>query len=155
MSAGTPGDGDTQASSDLDLAAKLNKLFDIVRKPNEPPMSNQAAVEKIQEKTGVAISATYMWQLRNGSRTNPTVQHVRAIAKFFGVSTAYLVDNDSDEKIEAQLGLLVNLRDSGVRDLAARASGLTPDALRGVAAMVDAARRIERLPPIAQIPGEI
>ncbi len=83
-----------------------------------------------------------------------TVQHVRAIAKF-SVPTAYLVDNESDDKIEAQLGLLVNLRDSGVRDLAARASGLTPDALRGVAAMIDAARKMEHLPPIAQISGEV
>lgn len=153
MSGGAPGNGDAQTSPDF--AAKLQKLFDIVRKPNEPPMSNQTAVEKIKEKTGVAISATYMWQLRNGSRTNPTVQHVRAIAKFFGVPTSYLVDNDSDDRIEAQLGLLVNLRDSGVRDLAARASGLTPDALRGMVAMLDAARKVEHLPPIAQISGEV
>ncbi|GAB7146071.1 helix-turn-helix domain-containing protein [Mycobacterium riyadhense] len=153
MSGGAPGNGDAQASSDL--AVKLRRLFDIVRRPNEPPMSNQAAVEKIKDKTGVAISATYLWQLRNGSRTNPTVQHVRALAKFFGVPTAYLVDNESDHKIEAQLGLLVNLRDSGVRDLAARASGLTPEALRGVAAMIDAARKMEHLPPIAQISGEV
>ncbi|MGV7761833.1 XRE family transcriptional regulator, partial [Mycobacterium kansasii] len=56
-----------------DLAAKLNKLFEVMRKPEDPPLSNPAAAQAITEKTGVPISAAYLWQLRNGLKTNPTV----------------------------------------------------------------------------------
>jgi transcriptional regulator with XRE-family HTH domain len=132
-----------------DLAAKLNKLFETMRKPSDPPLSNAAAAEAITRKTGVSISSAYMWQLRNGVKTNPTVQHLRAIADFFGVPASYLIDRDTDPKIDTQLSLLQALRDSGVRDLAMRASGLTPKAITSLAAMIDEARKLQDLPPIA------
>lgn len=71
------------AEKDADLAVKLNRLFEIMRKPNEPPLSNAAAADAITKATGVSISSAYIWQLRNGIKTNPTVQHLRAIADFF------------------------------------------------------------------------
>lgn len=146
-SGGAAADGGAATSSDL--AGKLNKLFEIMRKPSEPPLSNVAAAEAITRKTGVSISQAYMWQLRNGARTNPTVQHLRAIADFFGVPASYLIDRDTNPKIDAQLGLLQALRDSSVRDLAMRASGLSPQAITSLATMVDEARKLQQLPPIA------
>ncbi|AKN17878.1 hypothetical protein MHAE_06774 [Mycobacterium haemophilum DSM 44634] len=119
--------GSSRAS---ELSVKLNKLFEIMRKPAEPPLS-------------------YMWQLRTGVKNNPTVQHLRAIAEFFGVSPSYLIDPDIDPRIDAQLNLLQAWRDSGVRDLAMRASGLTPQSLDSLAAMIDHVRQLEHLPPIA------
>jgi transcriptional regulator with XRE-family HTH domain len=136
-----------------ELSVKLNKLFDIMRKPSQPPLSNAAAAEAIEAKTGVSISSAYLWQLRNGMKTNPTVAHLRAIAQFFGVAPSYLVDPGIDPDIDAQLNLLEAMRDAGVRDLAMRASGLTPQALNSLAAMVDHARQLEQLPPV-QTPGE-
>jgi transcriptional regulator with XRE-family HTH domain len=146
VSGGRSANDDAQNSSDLSV--KLNKLFEIMRNPSESPLSNAAAAEAITERTGVSISAAYMWQLRNGMKTNPTVQHLRAIADFFGVPASYLIDRDSDSKIDAQLGLLQALRDSGVRDLAMRASGLTPEAITSLATMVDEVRKLQDLPPI-------
>lgn len=137
------------ADNGSDLAVKLNKLFEIMRKPSEPQLSNAAAAEAITKKTGVSISSAYIWQLRNGVKTNPTVQHLRAIADFFGVPASYLIDRDNDQKIEAQLTLLQALRDSGVRDLAMRTSGLTPQAISSLAAMVDEVRKLQDLPPMA------
>nr|VTP01783.1 Nucleoid-associated protein EspR [Mycobacterium riyadhense] len=132
-----------------DLSVKLDKLFEIMRKPSEPPMSNAAAAEAITKQTGVSISPAYIWQLRTGVKNNPTVQHLRAIAEFFGVAPSYLIDVGVDPQIDAQLNLLQALRDSGVRDLAMRASGLTPQALNSLAAMVDHIRQLEQLPPVA------
>ena len=54
---------------------------------------------------------------------------VAAIAEFFGISPSYLIDPEVDPKIEAQLELIQVLRDAGIRDLAMRASGLTPEAI--------------------------
>ncbi|MEU0497977.1 helix-turn-helix transcriptional regulator [Mycobacterium sp. NPDC006124] len=124
-----------------------------MRKPSDPPLSNAAAAEAITTKTGVSISAAYLWQLRSGMKTNPTVTHLRAIAQFFGVAPSYLVDPGIDPEIDAQLNLLQAMRDAGVRDLAMRASGLTPQALNSLRAMVDHARQLEQLPPV-NTPGE-
>lgn len=133
--------------SGSELSIKLNKLFDIMRKPSDPPLSNAAAAEAITRKTGVAISAAYLWQLRSGLKTNPTVAHLRAIAQFFGVAPSYLVDPGIDPDVDAQLNLLQAMRDAGVVDLAMRASGLTSQALNSLRAMVDHARHLEQLPP--------
>lgn len=149
---GDPEAEDAEISSDL--ADKLNKLFEIRHKPTESPLSNAAAAAAITRQTGVSISSAYMWQLRNRVKTNPTVQHLRAIADFFGVPASYLIDRDTDPKLEAQLDLLQALRDSGVRDLATRASGLTPQSLDSLAAMVDHVRQLEHLPPIAPRDGQ-
>lgn len=141
--------GSTEDAEKSELSQKLNKLFEIMRNPNAPALSNAAAAEAITQKTGVSISPAYLWQLRSGIKTNPTVQHLRAIATFFGVPASYLIDSGIDPEIDAQLNLLQALRDSGVRDLAMRASGLTPQALTSLAAMVDHARQLEQLPPVA------
>jgi transcriptional regulator with XRE-family HTH domain len=138
--------------NDSELSSKLNRLFDIMRKPSEPPLSNAAAAEAITKQTGVSISPAYIWQLRSGVKTNPTVQHLRAIAEFFGVPASYLIDRDLDPGIDAQLNLLQALRDSGVRDLATRAHGLTPESLKSLAVMIDHVRELEQLPPIASAP---
>jgi transcriptional regulator with XRE-family HTH domain len=145
---GVAGEGPEAGS---ELAAKLNKLFEVMRKPTAPALSNAAAAAAITAQTGVSISPAYLWQLRNGMKTNPTVQHLRAIADFFGVPASYLIDRDNNSKIEAQLELLQALRDSGVRDLAMRASGLTPETISSLAAMIDQARKLEQLPPM--VPG--
>ncbi|PBA08635.1 helix-turn-helix domain-containing protein [Mycobacterium avium] len=131
-----------------ELSIKLNKLFQTMRKPSEPTLSNAAAAEAITRQTGVSISAAYLWQLRQGMKNNPTVAHLRAIAEFFGVTPSYLIDPGIDPKIDEQLNLLAALRDAGIRDLALRANGLTPEAIDGLRAMVDHARQLERLPPV-------
>ncbi|OBK38556.1 XRE family transcriptional regulator [Mycobacterium sp. 1245111.1] len=134
------------------LAERLNRLFEVMRRPTEPQLSNAAAAEAITKQTGVSISAAYLWQLRNGMKDNPTLAHLRAIARFFGLPPSYLIDDDPDPNIEAQLTLLQALRDTGVRDLAMRASGLTPQALDSVAAMIDHVRQLEQLPPVKSTP---
>lgn len=140
---------DRGADDGSDLAVKLNKLFEAMRKAGTPPLSNATAAAAITNKTGVPISPAYLWQLRSGMKTNPTVQHLRAIADFFGVPASYLIDRDTDQKVEAQLALMQALRDSGVRDLAMRTSGLTPQAISSLAAMVDEVRKLQDLPPMA------
>ncbi|OBJ41271.1 XRE family transcriptional regulator, partial [Mycobacterium colombiense] len=131
-----------------ELASRLSKLFEVMRKAGAAPLSNAAAAAAITKKTGVSISPAYLWQLRSGVKRNPTVAHLRAIADFFGVPASYLIDRDPDQKIDAQLTLMQALRDVGVRDLAVRTSGLTPQAITSLAAMVDEVRKLQDLPVI-------
>jgi transcriptional regulator with XRE-family HTH domain len=145
---------DAAASSRSTLADRLNRLFEVMRRPNEPPLSNAAAAEAITKQTGLSISPAYLWQLRNGIKDNPTIAHLRAIAEYFGLPPSYLIDGDPDPNIDAQLTLLQALRDNGVRDLAMRAAGLTPQALNSLSAMIDHVRQLEQLPPVKATPEE-
>lgn len=140
--------GNNPEDNASELSAKLNRLFDVMRKQSESPMSNPAAAAAITQQTGVSISATYLWQLRTGAKTNPTLQHLQAIAEFFGVSAYYLIEPGSHPHIDAQLNLIQALRDSGVRGLAMRAQGLTAESINSLAAMADQIRQLEQLPPV-------
>ncbi|WP_439955947.1 helix-turn-helix domain-containing protein [Nocardia kruczakiae] len=147
----TPRADDTAPRADgepTELAAKINRLLAVMHPPSEPPLSNVAAAEAITKATGTSISAAYLWQLRSGVKSNPTVAHLRAIAKFFGVPPSYLLDNGTDAALDSQLSLLQAMKDAGVRNLALRASGLTPRTLSSIASIVDRARELENLPPV-------
>ena len=146
--------GDEPSDSSSELSVKLNRLFDVMRKPSEPMMSNATAAAAIAEQTGVSISATYLWQLRTGAKTNPTDQHLRAIAEFFGVSAYYLIEPGEHPGIDAQLNWIQALRDNGVRGLAMRAQGLTTQSINSLAAMADQIRQLEQLPPVVDDSGE-
>ncbi|MGD9891552.1 MAG: XRE family transcriptional regulator, partial [Dehalococcoidia bacterium] len=92
------------------------------------------------------ISATYLWQLRKGLRDNPTKKHLEALADFFGVSPAYFFNEEAAARIDAELELLAALRDASVRQIALRASGLSPQSLSTIAEMIERVRQLERLP---------
>jgi transcriptional regulator with XRE-family HTH domain len=74
----------------------------------------------------VSISHTYIWQLRTGRRDNPTIQHLTALATYFGVPVAYFIDDDHTARIDSQLDLLRTIRDAGVTELALRAADVSP-----------------------------
>ncbi|ONI81940.1 hypothetical protein ALI22I_37795 [Saccharothrix sp. ALI-22-I] len=106
------------------LADKLNRLFSTVRKHGDAEHSNSAVAAAITEQ-GVPISHTYIWQLRTGRRDNPSIQHLTALAKFFGVPVAYFLDEEESAKVDRDLELLATLRDAGVTEIALRAADLS------------------------------
>lgn len=124
------------------LAAKLDRLFDIVRRPDRQPYSNEDVARACRESTGESFSSTYLWQLRTGRRDNPTKRHLEALAMFFQVPPAYFFDDQAAE-IAEQLELLGALRDAGVRSIALRAISLSPDALDTVSDLIDIIKRRE------------
>jgi transcriptional regulator with XRE-family HTH domain len=67
------------------IAAKLDRLFRQVRAAGQAEPSYMAVAEAIRARQGVPISHTYIWQLRTGRRDNPTIQHLTALATYFGV----------------------------------------------------------------------
>ena len=140
------------------LAAKLNHLFGKVLDTDGRPFSNQQVADKIAASGGPTVSATYIWQLRKGLRDNPTVNHLAALAEFFGVPQAYFLDDEVAERVDSQLALLTALRDAGVQQVALRAAGVSPDGLRAITAMLEHVRHAEGLrdesgPPSSQ-PGK-
>jgi len=102
------------------LAAKINRLFEQIRKPNGKPYSSAEVAAFCEKYSGESFSRAYMSYLRNGQRTNPTRQHLTALAAFFDVSPAYFFDDEKSEQISAQLDLAVALRRGDVRAVALR-----------------------------------
>jgi transcriptional regulator with XRE-family HTH domain len=80
------------------------------------------------------ISGSYLQYLRTGRRTNPTLNHVQAIAAFFDVPAAYfLPDGDVAERVDAE-----------VQILAARARALSPAGRQQISSMIAFVEQLER-----------
>jgi transcriptional regulator with XRE-family HTH domain len=90
---------------------------------------------------GEAVSATYIWALRTGVKTNPTMRHLQALARFFEVSPAYFFDEAMTDVPEG-LRLLASSRDKTVHRVALNATGLSENSL-GV--VLDVIRRLRDL----------
>jgi len=127
------------------LAQKLDHLFATVR-PAKGEYTHEEVANAVRERGGPTISATYVWQLRKGLRDNPTKHHIEALAGFFGVPPAYFFDDAAAERIDAELDLLAAMRDSSVRQMALRASGLSEESLDTIAEMIERVRKLEGLP---------
>jgi transcriptional regulator with XRE-family HTH domain len=91
------------------------------------------------------MSAPYLSQLRSGNRTNPSSTTMTALANFFRIKPEYFTDDEYYAKLDRELGWLANMRDEGVRRIAARTVGLSPEAQQSVVEKVDELRREEHL----------
>jgi transcriptional regulator with XRE-family HTH domain len=129
------------------LAERVDHLFATVRKPNRREYSNEEVSATIARDQGVSVSASYLWYLRTGQRDNPTFKHLNALARFFGVPPAYFFDDETTATVEAELALLAAVKDAGVRDVALRASGLSPRSLDAITDMINRVRELEGLTP--------
>lgn len=149
-----PGEDEATPPRAASLADKINRLFEEFPGPNGP-RSNEEVAEAITQ-AGTKISSSYLWLLRTGRRDNLGKHHLEAIAAYFQVPPAYFFNSEVADQVAAELDLIGAMRKAGVRDLALRAADLSPDSLRAIAAMVEQARRLERLesadPPSASSP---
>lgn len=75
------------------FAEKLDRLFKTITKPD----GEEYSPEEIQAATDKAITSSYIYRLRAGKSTNPTIDKVKALADFFGIDPAYFL---SDKKSE-------------------------------------------------------
>ncbi|MFJ2847717.1 helix-turn-helix domain-containing protein [Streptomyces sp. SID4946] len=128
------------------LAQKLDHLFRAATPRDQKTPSHEDVAAAINIAAGErAISATYIWQLRTGRKTNPTMKHLEALARYFGVSPAYFLDNEQAQRIDEQLALLQALKESDVRNIALRAHGLSGSSRQTLAGVVDQLRKLEGL----------
>lgn len=134
------------APSGKTLAEKLDYLFRVIHPRGRGEYTHREVAQAINESgSGVKISASYVWQLRRGEKENPTIRHVDALARFFGVPASYFLDDAATNEVTEQLALLAAMRDSDVRDIALRASDLSDAALRMIKNVVESTRQLEGL----------
>jgi transcriptional regulator with XRE-family HTH domain len=141
------------------LTNRLNRLFETVHPPGRGPYSNEEVAKAIRAQGG-DISKQYIAYLRKGERDNPRMRHLEALARFFGVKSAYFFDDDTASETDTKLSQLAALRAAGahaddllalkdaeVTQIAMRAVGLSPRGLRFASALLDQLRLMEGLPP--------
>lgn len=125
------------------LAERLDYLFKQMRQRGRGEFTLEEVCAGMRERRGVTISPAYLSQLRKGTRTNPSRPVVEALAEFFGVKPSYFYGGDV-ESVTAQIELFAAMRDAEVRDIALRASRLSPAGLRAIARMIDEIQRLEQ-----------
>jgi transcriptional regulator with XRE-family HTH domain len=131
------------------FAERLDRLFRTVHPKDRGPYTPAEVADAINAAAGErVVSATYLWLLRTGDRDNPTLRHLTAIAKFFGVPPVYFLPA-TDAEDELPSDVVAALTDDKVRDLTLRAAGLSDRSLKAIADMVDSARTVEGLPASA------
>lgn len=143
---GTMGTG-----SDGSLAGRLDHLFSVVRRSDGREYSNEQVAQSVVD-AGVTISQSYIWQLRKGRKTNPTLKHLQALGEFFGVPPAYFFDDHVAGRVDDQLAALTAERArltegepaNEVRLMAMRAGELSPDRRKQVMDLLDVVYRLER-----------
>ena len=141
---------DVQRPAGRSLAQKLDHLFRTRHPSGRRAYRLEEVAEAIRAGGGPTISANYLWLLRKGQRDNPTKHHLEALANFFGVSPACFFDESATTPDDAESRAL---RDGAVRQLALRASGLSPETLRVLMGLVERLRELEGLPDPGQAPA--
>ena len=125
------------------FAERLNRLFKSVHPQDRGPYSTPEAAKLINEAAGQSvISATYLWQLRKGRRSDPTLGRVAAIAALFNVKLDYFNEARREEPSLTELQLAQALQKQPIRELARQADGLSA---AGTAALLDLARSLRAI----------
>jgi transcriptional regulator with XRE-family HTH domain len=144
---GPPDPGEPIAAEDTaaTFAQKLDRLFRTVHPKGREEFTPDEVSSAIARRGGPTISSTYIYMLRRGQRDNPTKKHLEALADFFGVPPAYFFDDETAARVNAELDLLVALRDASVREIALRATGLSSRSLQTIREVVERVRQLEGL----------
>ncbi|MFC9227476.1 hypothetical protein ACFTZI_00510 [Streptomyces decoyicus] len=134
------------------MAEKLDHLLTLHAGPGKADKpSYRVLAAEIAAQSGETFSGAYLWQLHRGERTNPTLRHVSALARYFGVPVSYFTDDDVarkliDEDDLARRELDKSMDEAGVSAVYLRGdlSALSPEGKRMAADMIRQIRELEQ-----------
>lgn len=120
-----------------DFAQRLDHLFKTITRPD----GSEYTYEEVQNGTGRAVTAAYIWRLRSGKATNPGYGVIRALSKFFNVNPSYFFQNEEEANAavnrQANIDLAARFQDSSIRDVALRASELDEAGRQAILGMIE------------------
>lgn len=126
------------------FVARLRRLFDEITYVDEAGRRRRFSNQYVGERTG--LSRSYIDGLRNGRNTNPGLNVLTALVKFFNdhrdpnsspITVSYLAgDDDSTAEVEDD-ALRERLADQDVRAIAMRAGEASATTRRQILAMLD------------------
>lgn len=135
----------------VEFAGQLRRLISVLRPPGQPPLSDRGIAARVREQGG-SISAAYVAELRSGSKTNPSLVHVRQLAAAFGVSAGYFTDAEVYERVSVELDRIEQINDGVGRnehlvELATRTAELDAQDRATVAALIQRELAARPAPP--------
>lgn len=128
-----PSDSDSPAANPL--AERLDRLFDTVRRPDGKIYSLREVADGVTA-TGEPISHAYVGQLRKGQRSDPSLGHLRGLARFFGVPVEYFTSTQVAAEVDKELDLAAALQQMRARTVALRDS-VIPEAESAIGALTE------------------
>lgn len=127
------------------LARKMDHLMRSVHPKGRGPYSLREAAGLINEAAGEeVISHSYLGQMRNGKRDNPTMRQLAVLSAFFGVPVSYFFDDEASQRSSQEVELAIAIKDPDVRDLALSAAGLSTVSLKALKSMTDTFWTLEK-----------
>ncbi|WP_285241510.1 hypothetical protein [Pseudarthrobacter sp. MEB009] len=141
----TDDDGSSETPQ-IRLARKLNLLLDLYEAEGSEALT-YPEINRHMIKRGTPLSRSRWAYMRSGDSslaTDPVL--LRNLAEFFGVDRHYLLDDVGEipKLVEAQLELLRALRESRVRNFAARQlQGISPETLMKLRQVIDERQRAQ------------
>jgi transcriptional regulator with XRE-family HTH domain len=112
------------------FATRLNHLFEVKRKLD----GSQYSQTEVIEGTNGVLNRVYLWKLRTGRASNPSLQMIQALAGFFGVEPSYFFEGE-DARID--LTQEREKRDQLVDQIALRSSELDNAGKQAVLYMIE------------------
>lgn len=125
------------------LARKLNLLLDLYEAQGSEALT-YPEINRHMGRLGTPLSRSRWAYMRSGNSSMANdPELLRNLAEFFGVDRDYLLDDAGEvpKLVDAQLELLRTLRESRVRNFAARQlQGISPDTLVRLRQVIDEQR---------------
>jgi transcriptional regulator with XRE-family HTH domain len=124
------------------VSAKIDHLFGTVRRSD----GREYTYDDVERGTAGRVSRSYVWKLRHGRNSNPSLDVLEALSEFFGVPPSYFfgpqLEDDRRARESAEIAAL--LRDPAAKAVAESARGLGERALEAVTALIDHLQAIDR-----------
>ncbi|MBS2964232.1 hypothetical protein KGA66_14325 [Actinocrinis puniceicyclus] len=137
------------------LAERIQYLFEHKRRPDGKRHSYREVLAAIEADGGPSMSVGYLSQLVTGVRTNPMLDAVQGLARFFQVPLSYFDAHEKTVETDERINLVDALRHAGAQEIAMRAVGLSPQSIEMVVSVIDHLRSLQGLPPAEPASGRI
>lgn len=124
------------------ISEKVDLLFKTFLKPDGTEFTYEEAADGIDH----AVSSVAIWKLRTGKTKNPSYKILEALAGFFDVPIEYFSESErpAEEHVQ-ELKLARVLQETGVAQIALRASDLDGAAQHDILSMIEYARKAQGL----------
>ncbi|TWE11156.1 helix-turn-helix domain-containing protein [Prauserella muralis] len=120
------------ADEDWSFASVLSSLIRDMHPPDRESYSYREIARGVQDKTGIKMSPTTVYELASGKRQKPSLRDAQGLAAFFGVPLETFTDPQVAAQIREQIANLKQHRDQAtlaqnpeVMELALRAVSLS------------------------------
>jgi len=122
------------------LATRLESLRMRTGVKGRKPLTWGQIAKEINSATGdEVISPSFLYNLANGTKDNPTRRHLAVLAAYFGIPVSYFFEDDLSDSLSAtDVELAKAINDPRVRALALAAAGLPNQSLDALRTVIDA-----------------